>query len=53
MFSKVPNPNVNFWITIILLSANALNVDQYEIGKELHVTKQADGTDQRSDCTLI
>ena len=38
MFSSLPNPNLDFSFTFILLSANALNLDQSKIlsfGKEL------------------
>ena len=38
MFSAHPNTNFNFWITFILSSANAFNLDYSKIlsfGKEL------------------
>ena len=31
MFSTLPNTNFNFWVRIILSSANALNLDQSKI----------------------
>ena len=38
MFSTLPETNFNFWVTFILSSANAFNLDQYTnllFGKEL------------------
>ena len=38
MFSALPGTNFNFWVTIILSSANFLNLDYFQIlsfGKEL------------------
>ena len=48
MFSILPKANLNFWATIMLTSANALNLDQSNIlyfGKGLthyHMTKFLD-----------
>ena len=41
MFSSLPKANVQFWVTITFLSANAFNLDQSKIlsfGKELKHT---------------
>ena len=38
MFSTLPNLNFNFWVTFILLSANAFSLEKLEIllfGREL------------------
>ena len=43
MFSAHPNTNFNFWITFILSSANAFNLDYSKIlsfGKELSIVNK-------------
>ena len=47
MFSSLPNTSFNFWVTITLLSANVLNLDQSKIlsfgeGFQMHLTKKID-----------
>ena len=60
MFSILPNENFNTWVTFILLSANAFNLDGSKIllsGKELsHIPRHAlvcffqDQTDNKVSC---